>query len=218
MRTLLPVLCISLTLIANTADANTLNNTDAGIDQAKSHGLNPKVANLAMHAYTRAMIEGDVKSHVVTIIDYSLPSDQKRMWVVDLNKHKLTHYTYVAHGKSTGERYAAAFSNKNGSHQTSLGVFTTQQTYNGKKGYSLRLNGLEKGFNDKALQRSIVIHGAAYADPKVVKTQGRLGRSWGCPSVPNTEVKSLINDIKNGSLVFAYYPNSSWLKHSKFLA
>ncbi|MGE3920473.1 MAG: murein L,D-transpeptidase catalytic domain family protein, partial [Gammaproteobacteria bacterium] len=142
---------------------------------------------------------------------------KKRLWVLDLQKHKVLYNTYVAHGQKSGDVYASHFSNQFGTHASSIGLFLTQNSYFGSKGLSLRLNGLDKGYNDNALRRAIVIHGAWYVDSKFANRYGRIGRSWGCPSVTPALAKPIINTIKDGSLVFAYAPNFSWLHHSKYL-
>jgi hypothetical protein len=125
--------------------------------------------------------------------------------------------TWVSHGRNSGKVNATSFSNEPGSLKSSLGVFLTKNSYNGSNGYSLRLVGLENGINDKAYERNIVIHGAAYAHPDVIDKYGLLGRSWGCPAVSNQTVRPLINTIKDRSLVFIYYPYRSWLNNSTFL-
>jgi len=178
--------------------------------------VNPKVWTLALKAYNKALSRGYVKQKVLTIIDYSLPSSVKRMWVVDVNSNKVLYHTLVAHGKHTGSLFAKYFSDKVGSRASSIGTFLTENTYFGSKGYSLRLKGLEPGFNEKAHERAIVVHGAWYATHDFAKNHGRLGLSWGCPAVAPQLAGPIINQIKNGSLIFAYYPDSKWLKNSNF--
>lgn len=185
-------------------------------DAIQKADLKPEVAKLAVKAYQKAKDEGYANKEILTIIDYSLPSTKKRMWVVDLKKQKLLYHTLVAHGQNSGGLKATSFSNKNGSHKTSLGLYQTGQTYTGSKGYSLKLKGLDGQFNSNAYSRAIVVHGAWYVGEKIAK-QGRLGRSWGCPAVAPELAKPIINTIKNGSLVFAYYPDQQWLNKSKFL-
>ena len=136
------------------------------------------------------------------MIDYSKPSTEKRLWVFDLRSHALLHEELVAHGKGSGERFATAFSNNPESHQSSLGLFETTDTYSGKNGYSLRLKGLDAGFNDKALERAIVMHGAPYVSEKVAKSLGRLGRSWGCPAVREAVAHEIIDRIRGNGLLF----------------
>jgi hypothetical protein len=176
-----------------------------------------KVLQLALKAYNKAVHSGVSKKNLITIIDYSLPSTQRRLWVLDLKQNKVIYHTLVAHGQGTGDNHAKHFSDRPGSHQSSLGLFRTGRTYSGKHGLSLELHGLEKGFNGNALSRRVVIHGAHYVSPGSVKSLGRLGRSWGCPALSPQEVKPVINTIKDGSLVFVYYPDKQWLNHSKFI-
>ncbi len=179
--------------------------------------LNPKVLQLALKAYQCAQNRDLTKKNIITIIDYSKPDTQKRLWVVDLNKDKVLFHTLVAHGQGSGGMVPNFFSDKPETHASSLGVFLTSNTYNGHDGYSLKLDGLEPGFNAHANERNVVMHGASYVSQQIVNQYGRLGRSWGCPAVPKTEVVPIVNTIKNGSLVFAYYPDRSWLSQSKFL-
>ena len=189
----------------------------AAIKEAiKKAGLKPEVAKLAIKAYKNAKDQGYGNKEILTIIDYSLPSNQKRMWVVDLKHQKLLFHTLVAHGQNTGGLCAKSFSNKSGSHKSSIGLYQTAETYTGNKGYSLKLKGLDGQFNSNAYNRAIVVHGAWYVGESIAK-QGRLGRSWGCPAVAPQLAKPIINTIKGGSLVFAYYPDQHWLKNSKFL-
>jgi hypothetical protein len=153
----------------------------------------------------------------LAVIDYSKPSDSPRMWVYDLVSRRLLYEELVAHGQGSGANHAKAFSNTPESHQSSLGLFLTDVAYFGRNGYSLRLDGLDHGFNDKARDRAIVIHGAAYVSQAIVKTLGRLGRSWGCPAVRESVARELIDRLKGGNLVFAYYPNPDWLQSSSYL-
>lgn len=188
------------------------------IKQAIKQDLNPNVARLALKAYNKAEAQGLSHSHILTVIDYSKPSSEKRMWVFDLDKQKLLYHNVVAHGSGSGDKYATSFSNQDGSHKSSIGLYLTKGTYFGHDGYSLRLDGLEKGFNDHALARAIVMHGASYAAPSFIPKYGRLGRSWGCPAVPLNLVKPIVNTIKNGSLIFVYANSANYLHHSKYLA
>jgi hypothetical protein len=154
---------------------------------------------------------------VLTIIDYSKPSSQKRLYVLDMNSGKILFNTLVAHGRNSGLEYATAFSNQEESHKTSLGFFITLNTYNGGNGYSLKLKGCEKGINDKALERAIVMHGADYANENFIQHNGYLGRSYGCPAVPEKINKELINAIKNGSCMFLYHSTKKYTTVSKIL-
>ncbi len=179
--------------------------------------LDRSVLRLALTARSCAERYGESPSTRLTVIDYSLPSTRKRLWVFDLARGRLLHQELVAHGKNTGENHARHFSNRPGSLQTSIGLFRTADTYRGSNGYSLRLEGLEPGFNDKAMERAIVMHGAPYVDPRLSRTQGRIGRSWGCPAVRTGIARQLIDTIKGGHFVFSYYPDQQWLKTSQFL-
>lgn len=154
---------------------------------------------------------------VMTIIDFSLSSLSRRLFVVDIQKGKLLYNTYVAHGMKSGKEYAKSFSNKPESNQSSLGFYVTQGEYEGKKGIALRLNGVEKGINDNAMSRGIVLHGADYADGRACRHQGFLGRSEGCPAVPVEATAPIINAIHHGSAMFIYYPSQQYLAKSKLL-
>jgi len=157
------------------------------------------------------------KTDVLTIIDYSKPSSQKRLFVVDMNNGQILFNTLVAHGRNSGLEYANDFSNAEESHKTSLGFFITGNTYRGGNGYSLKLQGCEKGINDKALQRAIVMHGAEYADERFLQHNGYLGRSYGCPAVPEKINQQIIDAIKNGSCMFLYHPTKKYSSVSKIL-
>ena len=182
----------------------------------KAPQLRKKVLMLALTAYQKARARGAVKKPVLTVIDYSLPSWKQRLWVFDLKREKLLYNTYVAHGKNSGSDVPSHFSNRFSSKATSLGTFVTKGTYFGSKGYSLNLQGLEKGFNDNAYERRVVIHGAWYVEPDFIKRAGRAGRSWGCPSIAKSIAKPVINLLKGGSVVFAYYPDKNYLSHSHY--
>jgi len=176
------------------------------------------VLELALGAASCAVKSGAVQMpRTLTVIDYSKPSSQKRLWVYDLTTRELLYEELVAHGQGSGANLATQFSNKPDSHQTSLGLFVTDDTYVGRNGYSLRLDGLDKGLNDRARDRAIVMHGAPYVSPAFVKANGRLGRSHGCPAVSDGVARELINRVKGGGLVFAYYPDAQFLKNSKYL-
>lgn len=179
--------------------------------------LDRQVLEKALTAFHNAQKAGQTNSQYFTVIDYSKPSTQPRMWVFDLEKKTLLYEELVSHGKNSGMVYAEKFSNKPNSRQSSLGLFRTAEPYYGKNGYSLRLDGLEEDINDLARARGIVIHGAPYVSFEHVASQGRLGRSHGCPVV-NTKInRKLIDTIKGGSLVFAYYPERNWMAKSAYL-
>lgn len=159
----------------------------------------------ALEGYAKYREHGD--NSLLVLIDFTKPSTEKRFCVVDLEQKKVLFSSYVAHGRASGENYAVSFSNRPGSHKSSLGFYRTGNTYIGKNGYSLFLDGLEQGVNDKARERAIVIHGADYADPIVLKKQNRLGRSLGCPALPPAVSSQIIDTIKNGSLLYIYGKN-----------
>lgn len=195
-------------------------NSQTILDQARN--LRPQVLELALKAYTRAADEGVVRRPVLTIIDYQLPSYEKRLWVIDMKSGRVLLDEWVAHGMgrpcgSGGTMIdATSFSNQAGSRRSSLGLFITAETYPGRHGYSLRLDGLEPGINDKARRRLIVIHGAGYVSPDRAR-QHLVGRSWGCPAVRPGISRRLIDAIKGGSVVWIYFPDRSWLASSRFL-
>lgn len=185
---------------------------------SKTPNLKPNVVKLAIEAFYRAKKAGvKIKKPFLTVIDYTLASTQKRLWVIDLEKKEILYTSMVAHGKYSGENYTTSFSNKKGSLQTSIGLFLTEETYFGRDGYTLRLEGLEEGFNNNARERLIVLHGAPYVNEKFAAALGRIGRSWGCPAVETPLAKPIINTIKDGSLVFSFYNHPQWLKESKFI-
>jgi hypothetical protein len=182
-------------------------------------GLRAEVLKMALDAASRAAKQGLVKrSNLLTVIDYSIPSSQPRLFVFDLAKRKLLFRELCAHGKNSGDDKTSFFSNSPGSLATSLGLFVTADTYNGSNGYSLRLKGLEEGVNDMAWERAIVMHGAYYVSREAIKALGRLGRSWGCPAVRSEVAQDIIDTIRGGSPVFAYYPEKRWLSASAFLS
>ncbi len=181
-------------------------------------GANPKVLALALQAADCARRQGQSAVTKLAVIDYSLPSSRPRLWVFDLDRVALLFEELVAHGKGTGERLATHFSNVEGSKMSSLGLFRTGATYVGANGYSLRLEGLEPGFNDRAQPRAIVMHGAPYVSRTLAQQLGRLGRSWGCPAVRQEVARPVIDALKGGSLLFAYYPDPRWLHESRYLS
>jgi hypothetical protein len=151
---------------------------------------------------------------IVTIIDFSKPSTEKRLFILDLRNQKVLYHTFVAHGKNTGVNMATKFSNNKGSNQSSLGLYRTGESYQGKHGYSLRLDGLEKGFNDNARGRAVVMHSASYVSESFIKRHGRLGRSWGCPAVPVEISEEIIDLIKGGSCLYIYANDSNYIENS----
>jgi hypothetical protein len=177
----------------------------------------PGVLALALEARACAARSGHAaESPRLAVIDYTLPSTRKRLWVFDLERDALLYSEHVAHGRGSGENYATSFSNRDESHQTSLGLFTTNETYVGGNGYSLRMDGLEPGVNDNARARLIVMHGAPYVDPAQAQRQGRLGRSYGCPALRPQVARQVIDTLKQGQMLFAYADEAEWLSGSRY--
>ena len=235
----LGLMCISFTIIpaestkSRTADVVTvspnvftdssLTAIDAGISLYKSSNL--EQYNLSEEAFTNAwkgyqyLLNKKMISRIsyLTICDFSQSSRQKRLYILDIDNKKLIIHTYVAHGKNSGTDYATSFSNTVESLQSSLGFYITSNTYIGKHGLSLRINGVDPGFNDKALERTIVIHGASYVNEARARSGMYMGRSWGCPAVPENESAKIITTIKNGTCLFIYHPSRNYLLSSKIL-
>ncbi|EJM83101.1 murein L,D-transpeptidase catalytic domain family protein [Pseudomonas sp. GM60] len=178
---------------------------------------NAKVIALAVRASQCSLAQGAAPVQRLAVIDYSLPSTEQRLWVFDLKQRKLLFHELVAHGRNSGENMAVKFSNQNESFATSLGLYRTQSSYVGQNGYSLRMEGLEPGFNDNAFDRAIVIHGAPYVSPVLARANGRIGRSLGCPAVRPAIAHKLIDSMKDGQLLFSYYPDQRWLKKSSYI-
>lgn len=186
---------------------------------AAAPALDRTVLALALEARDCARRAGVAGSGArrLAVIDYTLPSTEKRLWVFDIARATLLHAEHVAHGRGSGDNMATRFSNVEGSYQSSLGLFATAETYIGENGYSLRMDGLEPGINDAARERLLVMHGADYVDPAQARRQGRLGRSWGCPAVRAAVARDVIDDLREGQLVFAYARDAAWLNGSRFL-
>jgi hypothetical protein len=215
------VLLAGGTGLAGRGDSSVVPWTDPSLADAlqlQAGALDPKVLQLALRAVSCAAAATDAaRPTVLTLIDYSRPSTERRLWVLDLAARRVLFEETVAHGKNTGDNLARLFSNVPGSLQSSLGLYLTGTAYTGRNGYSLRLFGLEPGVNDRALERAIVVHGADYVEPTTAQRLGRLGRSWGCPAVPRRIAQALIDTIKGGSFLFAYYPDDRWLSNSRFI-
>lgn len=216
LRTLLalaPLLGALLFLPAQAHAADSLGEALAKV----APSADPKVIGLAVQAAECAQTQGGAPADRLAVIDYSKPSSQPRLWVFDTVNRKLLFQELVAHGKNSGDASATKFSNAPDSLASSLGLFRTSDTYNGKNGYSLRMSGLEPGVNDQAMSRAIVIHGAAYVNEAMAKVAGRIGRSWGCPAVRLAVAHKLIDALKGGQMVFSYYPDKRWLASSNYL-
>ncbi len=181
-------------------------------------GLSRQAYNYAVKGYNYLLASGKLNNDkILSIADFSLPSSQKRLFVVDLQNNKLLFFTYVSHGRNSGKVMATDFSNAPESNKSSLGFYVTGNTYIGKHGYSLRLLGEEKGINDNANSRAIVMHSAAYVSEATVRMQGFIGRSLGCPALPETLYKPIIEKVKNGSCLFIYSPDNYYTSHSNIL-
>ncbi|MGY2291304.1 murein L,D-transpeptidase catalytic domain family protein [Pseudomonas sp. SDO528_S397] len=179
--------------------------------------LNPEVLKRALSAMQCAVGSGLERSERLAVIDYSQPSTARRLWIFDLRKKTLVLRDLVAHGQKSGENFATQFSNREGSYQSSLGLFRTQESYEGAHGYSLRMDGLEPGFNDRARERALVIHAADYVSPLWSKREGRIGRSQGCPAVRPQVARQVVDKLKDGQFMFSWYPDQRWLKSSTYL-
>ncbi len=179
--------------------------------------LNKQVLVHALSAMQCAVNYGAEAADRLAVIDFSLPSSKRRLWIFDLRSKRLLLKDYVAHGNKSGNNLATAFSNREGSHQSSLGLFRTAESYRGKHGYSLRMDGLEPGINDRARERAIVIHPADYVNPQWIATQGRIGRSQGCPAVRPEVGRMVVDSLKGGQYLFAWYPDQQWLQSSAYL-
>jgi hypothetical protein len=181
-------------------------------------GVSTDALKLGMSALACATSSGAMQPPAtLTLIDYSRPSTEPGLWVFDLRSGEMLFRELVAHGRNSGENLPTHFSDDENSLSSSLGLFVARDAYTGANGYSLRLDGLEPGFNAHARERAIVVHGAAYVDPQFAAAHGRLGRSWGCPAVRPVIARKLIDTIRNGGAVFAYYPDKRWLSNSQFL-
>ncbi len=182
-------------------------------------GLSAEVFQLALKGFRKLELGGQLRNAgILTIADFSQSSKMKRLYVIDLLHKVLLFNTYVAHGRKTGEEFATHFSNVLGSCESSLGFYVTkQQTRGSKTGLSLVLEGVEKGFNDNALKREIIIHGAKYATEDFIRKTGRLGRSFGCPSLPPDMIKAVVETIKEGTCLFIYHQDARYISQSALL-
>ncbi|MEJ2801275.1 murein L,D-transpeptidase catalytic domain family protein [Comamonadaceae bacterium PP-2] len=187
---------------------------------ATARRLDPQALLLAAQALDAARLRPgmlDAMPGVMAVIDYSLPSTEKRLWVFDLKLRRLLYEEWVAHGRNSGDNMTVRFSNEVDSHMSSLGAYVAGAPYTGKNGYSLRLRGLEPGFNDRAFERAIVMHGAPYVNPDIIRTQGRLGRSWGCPAMRADVTRPVIDLLAQGGFLFNYFPDQDWLAQSRLI-
>lgn len=181
-------------------------------------GLGKEVFAYAFRGFSYLAQEGKLNNEdMLSIVDFSKSSSKKRLFILDLKKMKIVFNTYVAHGMNSGQAFATRFSNSMESNQSSLGFYATSDTYIGKNGYSLRLEGLERGFNDNAYAREIVMHGADYVNEQLIRSRGYIGRSLGCPAVPPKLHKQIIDKIKNGSCLFIFSPDQNYITRSSIL-
>lgn len=179
--------------------------------------LAPRASPRVLYLAAGALACADPNAERLAVIDYSRPSTEPRLWVFDLAERRLLFEELVSHGQGSGDDLPTAFSNTPESHQSSLGLFRTRNSYYGRNGYSLRLEGLETGINDLAYERAIVIHGADYVSEAFIERTGRLGRSHGCPAVRQAVTYPLIDSLKEEQYLFVYYPDADWLASSAFL-
>jgi hypothetical protein len=184
----------------------------------KKFGLSKKAFEYAWRGYRHLLEKGKLKNtDIISICDFSQSSRKKRLYVLDVDDMKVLVNTYVAHGRNSGAEYARSFSNQPESHKSSLGFYVTRSTYFGGHGLSLKIDGLERGINDKANARNIVIHGSNYVGDKFLRSNPFNGRSFGCPAVPEKYKAKVINTIKNGTCLFIYHPSTNYLKKSRIL-
>lgn len=184
---------------------------------AQAPNISPRAISAAITAYVHVRRRDLTDKPLVTIVDYSVPSARKRLAVANVRTGKVLFYTYVAHGKGSGAKYATRFSNQPGTDASSLGVYLTGRTYYGKHGYSLRLKGLNPEFNGAAYRRDIVVHSAWYVSREFAREHGRMGRSWGCFALSRKVEKAIVERIRRGTVLLAYYPDKEWLHSSPFL-
>lgn len=190
---------------------------DADALLAATPAAGKTAVTMALQAMRCAVRHGVPAADRLAVIDYSQPSSENRLWVFDLAAKSLLFNERVAHGRNSGDNLAVAFSNASGSYASSLGLFVTRDVYIGRNGYSLRMQGLEPGFNDHAMRRAIVIHGADYVSEAFIEKTGRIGRSLGCPAVRTAVAHDLIDTIQGGQFVFSYYPDPRWLAQSRWV-
>ncbi len=215
-KILITNLVVALISICNKSTSEDVDIHQLWLDCRLKEVVSFEVFNTAILGYHK--IENLNKKNIVTLIDFSKPSTEKRFFVIDIEKKQLIYKCFVAHGKNSGDNFAKSFSNQSESLKSSLGFYLTAETYYGDHGYSLRLDGLEKGINDNARAREIVIHGADYVSEEFIKKYGRLGRSWGCPALPVELSKEIIDKISGGSCLFIYYDDKYYKENSQYAA
>ncbi len=207
----------SLTLVDSGLNKQWVNNCYDSL-KLSSMGLAKQVFDYALEGFTKMNASGKIlNDQVVSIVDFSKSSSEKRLFIIDLKNYKVLFNTYVAHGVNSGKEFANDFSNKPESNKSSLGFYKTADTYIGKHGYSLHLMGVEKGVNDNAFRRDIVIHGAGYVNEGAIRNAGFIGRSWGCPAVPENLSRPIINKIKNGTCLFIFGSDKKYFKATELI-
>lgn len=205
-------------LLSSVAASETITGQDLFSSlSTQAPALHEDVLRKAVTAMDCAVTSGMEPAERLAVIDFSLPSSERRLWIFDLREQSMLLEDFVAHGQNSGDNHATRFSNILGSHQSSIGLFRTQESYFGRHGYSLRMDGLEYGINDKARERAIVIHAADYVDPAWIERQGRIGRSQGCPAVRPEIAQHVVDSLKDGQFLFKYYPDREWLASSAYL-
>lgn len=204
--------------VAPNAPADEVPGQSLASNRFESIGLRAEVFEAANRAFRSAWEADDTQKTVFTIIDYSMDSDKKRLWIIDMASGEVLFHEHVAHGVNSGSKSVEKMSNVAESRTSNLGLLRTAETYYGRHGYSLKLDGLEPGFNNNARSRAIVIHGASYVTEDFIEEHGRAGRSWGCPALNPEVTRRIIDRIKGGSLVFGYYTDATWLQESKYLS
>ena len=209
------IFALSLICFSNKAQEEKMDNHQLWIDCKLEGVISFDIFNIALTGLYQ--IENQCKKNIVSIIDFTRPSTEKRLFIIDLEHKILIYKCYVAHGRNSGDNYAKSFSNDPASLKSSLGFFLTAETYSGDHGYSLKLDGLEKGINNNARVREIVIHGAEYVSEEFIKMYGRLGRSWGCPSIQVEISKEIIDKISGGSCLYIHSDDNYYKENSVFL-
>lgn len=209
------------TLIASNFSATAINKNVEVYNSLNNNGFSLPDSDFflkAIDGFYNLREKGKVEKNILTIINYDLPSTEKRLWVIDLDQNTILFNTFVSHGRNSGELYATQFSNENESLKSSLGFYATAEIYNGNNGLSLKLDGLEKGINDHARERSIVIHGADYVSKNFIEANNKLGRSHGCPALPRELNEKIIKKISNKSCLFIYQSNNKYNSTSKLVS
>jgi hypothetical protein len=210
---------LNKTAIADQSAKDYISSIYEKINFCREGKLNPLVFETAYRGYANLKTAGKLAEdkQIISIADYSLSANTKRLWIIDLKTNKVLLNTYVAHGQGTGEEFATAFSDRENSHQSSLGFYITGETYIGEHGLSLYLHGMDNGYNANAYRRSVVLHGAAYVSEAFIQANKRLGRSWGCPAVAQELASEIISTVKNGTCLFIYHPDKRYFAQSCWL-